>query len=533
MTTTATASYGNSVEAIVNQARASALMKDFIHGTLARVDALTDAGLPPLDSTDAFYERISDDQEGNAIGVSRQREDNEGLAKAAGVIVPEANRFRDNDIGASTRSKKPRPDFERLLAYITTGQIKRVFSYSNSRLTRRPMELELLIQTHERHGVEFVTKVSGTGDLSRADGKMMARMLAAVDTGEAERIAERIARANLGRAQEGTNLPARRPFGWGRSDIAWKAQTPEEKASLNPVESRLLLEAIDDLTMGRASIRAIADRWQAAGVPTITGSPWHPTVVRQMLRSPRLPGWSVYRGEVVTDNEERVVRGQWEPLVDDDTYDRLQAVLDRRGKEMGPGPRPAARRYLLSGLVRCGVCRARMTGVWIEERQVHRYLCAGHGSTENKHVVTLTGPGVDEMVTRAVLVRYDKVDPENTSTPEFAKDAELAEVREMLAELEAQWLAKKVDNPRYFRLSAKLEEERDTLVAERDAFIHATVGPPVVPVTPEMWGEMSLGERRARIERLVDAVIVRPAPQKSPGPTFDETRVDIMWRSSH
>lgn len=285
--------------------------------------------------------------------------------------------------------------------------------------------------------------------------------------------------------------------------------------------------------MGRASIRAIAERWQAAGVPTITGSPWHPTVVRQMLRSPRLPGWSVYRGQVVHDEEERVIRGQWEPLVDDDTYDRLQAVLDRRGKEMGPGPRPAARRYLLSGLVRCGVCRSRMTGVWIEDRQVHRYLCAGKGSTENRHVVTLTGPGVDEMVTEAVLARYATVDSEDTPAPEFAKDGELAEVRQMLADLEAQWLAKKVPAARYFRLSAKLDEERDTLVAERDAFIAATVGPPVVPVTPEMWRDMSLGERRARVERLVDAVIVKPAPQKSPGPTFDETRVEIVWRSSH
>lgn len=515
---------------IVQDAAASALMKDFIEGTLRRVDALIAAGLPALESTDAFYERISDDQEGREVGVTRQRDDNLGLAKVAGVTVPEANWFRDNDIGASTRSKKPRPEFERLLAYIVTGQIKRVFSYSNSRLTRRPMELELLIRMHERAGVQFVTKVSGTGDLATADGRMIARMLAAVDTAEAERIAERISRAMEARAQLGTNFPARRPFGWGRSDVAWKAQTSEERASLNTVESELLRSAIDDLMEGRATIRSIADRWQADGVTTITGSDWHPTVIRQMFRNPRLAGYSVYRGEVVTDEEDVIVRGQWEPLLDVDTFDRLQALLDRRGARKGAGARPGSRRYLLSGLVRCGVCRGRMTGVWVEERGTHRYLCGtGNVSTSDRHVVTATGAGVDEAITETVLARYATVKADDTSTPAFEGDARLEEVRKMLAELEAEYLDGNVPAARYYRMSGKLDTERDELVAAREAFIHATVGPPVAPLTPEMWEGMPLGERRARIERLVEAVIIKPGARTS-GPVFDEDRVDIVWR---
>lgn len=531
MTTTTIAT-----DTIVQKAAASALMKDFIEGTLARVDALIEAGLPPLESTDAFYERISDDQEGREVGVTRQREDNLGQAKVAGVTVPETNWFRDNDIGASTRSRKPRPEFERLLAYVITGQIKRVFSYSNSRLTRRPMELELLIRMHEQRGVQFVTKVSGTGDLSTADGRMIARMLAAVDTAEAERIAERIARAMQSRAALGTNTPARRPFGWGRGDIPWKAQTVEERASLNARESGLLREAIDDLMGGRATIRSLAERWQAADVPTITGSPWHPTVVRQMLRNPRLAGRSVYRGEVVLDDHDQPVRGQWEPLVDDDTFDRLQALLNERGEGKGPGSRPGARRYLLSGLARCGVCRSTMTGVWITnqpekgKRSTHRYLCAGSTPTVNKHVVTLTGRGLDDLVTEAVLARYATVKADDNTPPEFEGDARLQEVTTMLAELEAAYKARQIPGKRYLRLSSDLDEEREELNAAREAFIHATVGPPVTPVTPEMWEAMTVGERRARVGRLVEAVIVKASPKRYPGPFFDEGRVEIVWR---
>lgn len=516
---------------IVKDAAASALMKDFIEGTLRRVDALISAGLPPLESTDAFYERISDDQEGRAVGVTRQREDNHGLAKAAGVDVPETNWFRDNDIGASTRTKKPRPEFERLLAYIVTGQIKRVFSYSNSRLTRRPMELELVIRMHERAGVQFVTKVSGTGDLATADGRMIARMLAAVDTAEAERIAERIARAMQARAQLGTNYPARRPFGWGRSDIPWKAQSPEERARLHPTESPLLVAAIDALMAGRVTVRSLAEQWQAAGVSTITGSPWHPTVIRQMLRNPRLAGYSVYRGEVVRDDEDVIVRGQWEPLVDVDTFDRLQALLDRRGEGRGPKSRPGARKYLLSGLAVCGGCRARMTGAWVEEKNAHRYLCAGSTPTVGKHVVTAMGRGVDEAVRDLVLARYATVKTEGTTAPEFEGNGRLTDIQKMLAELEAEYMAGNVPAARYYRMSSALDEERETLMYEREQFIHATVGPPLVPVTREMWDaeKTTDSERRAWVARLVEAVIIKPGSRQL-GPKFSKDRVDIVWR---
>jgi len=74
----------------------------------------------------------------------------------------------DNDISASTRSKKPRPGFDRLLSLIEAGQIKDVYAYSASRLTRRPAEFETLIQLAEQKGVTFHV-VTGHIDLSIED----------------------------------------------------------------------------------------------------------------------------------------------------------------------------------------------------------------------------------------------------------------------------------------------------------------------------------------------------------------------------
>ena len=94
----------------------------------------------------AVYCRISDDPEGRELGVQRQEEDCRGRAEREGWAV--VGVFIDNDISASTRSRKRRPRFEDMLAAVERGEVGVIVAYSNSRLTRRPLELENLIKLH-------------------------------------------------------------------------------------------------------------------------------------------------------------------------------------------------------------------------------------------------------------------------------------------------------------------------------------------------------------------------------------------------
>ena len=137
-----------------------------------------------MTKTAAIYARISLDAEGAELGVRRQEDDCRALAQQRGLEVAEV--YVDNDMGASTRSKaKRRPDVERLLADARAGHFSVVLAYSNSRLTRRPLELETLIALHEQCGTTFETVVSGSDDLSTADGRMVARIKANIDAAEA------------------------------------------------------------------------------------------------------------------------------------------------------------------------------------------------------------------------------------------------------------------------------------------------------------------------------------------------------------
>src|SRR5436190_22326395 len=124
----------------------------------------------------AVYCRISKDAEKRGEGVERQRADCEALVKRLRARVVAV--YEDNDIGASTKSKKRRPGFDAMIAAVEAGEVDVIVAYSNSRLTRRPLEFETLIQLHERTGARIATVASGEDDLSTADGRMVTRIKA-------------------------------------------------------------------------------------------------------------------------------------------------------------------------------------------------------------------------------------------------------------------------------------------------------------------------------------------------------------------
>jgi len=81
------------------------------------------------------YARISSDDEGDAPGVRRQREDCLALIERKGWGV--AGVFEDNDISAADKRKR-RPGFEQLLAAIDAGELDAIVSWDLDRLVRRP-----------------------------------------------------------------------------------------------------------------------------------------------------------------------------------------------------------------------------------------------------------------------------------------------------------------------------------------------------------------------------------------------------------
>ncbi len=239
-----------------------------------------------------IYSRISHDPEGRQAGVERQEQDCRHLAAERGWLVLEPV-YRENDVSASTRSKKRRPVFEQMLSDLSDRSAGVLLTYSTSRLTRRPLEYERLIELTSRTGLEIHTVVSGPVRLDTADGRALARVLAVIDAAEAERTSERVSRAKLQRAEQGLwhGGPCT-PFGYRY------AADPSGRGLqlvIDPVRARLVREACRRALAD--SLAGICKDWNARGLVTSTGVAWRPQGIRKMLVRPSTAGMTERAGQ--------------------------------------------------------------------------------------------------------------------------------------------------------------------------------------------------------------------------------------------
>ena len=330
----------------------------------------------------AIYTRISKDPTGQEAGVTRQLEDCQALADRLGWTV--VARFQDNDVSAFNGAT--RDDFEAMLAAIGRGEIDAIVCWHTDRLYRRVRDLQRLIDITDR--VQIATVNAGDLDLSNSTGKMLARILGSVAEQESEHKGERRKRANEQRRASGVwRADQRRPFGY--------TQTGEP---LEP-EATAVREAVTEILSGR-SLRSVCSEWNDAGLRTVQsekrgGRRWTNLSLRRALLQPALAGLVSHgrddkgRPKVVPN-----VTGDWEPLVDPDTWRGLVAYLT------DPERRPAVtfeRKHLGSGVYRCGVCGARLYALSAGAGRGMLYGCK-----PTKHAVRLAAP-IDELVTGVVL----------------------------------------------------------------------------------------------------------------------------------
>ena len=300
--------------------------------------------------TAAIYARISQDREGTEVGVDNQTQATRALADRLGLTVVAT--FTDNNIGASTRSRRERPGFAAMLAAADRGEFDAILAYSNSRLTRRPLEFESLITLHAQRGTAIRTVVSGDDDLSTADGRMTARIKAAADAAEAERTGERVAFAQAAKLAKGEDIGGRRPFGFEDDRVALR----EPEAALIRLGARMIVE-------DGATIYAVARAWDAAG---IRPERWRSQAVRDILIRPRNAGRLVVGGVEYPGDRPQI-------LTDVEYRDLLAALALNVKPRRGPKPQTTS----AVTVVRCGVCGARVELTMSNGQKVIR--CAKRG----------------------------------------------------------------------------------------------------------------------------------------------------------
>jgi site-specific DNA recombinase len=479
------------------------------------------------------YVRISQDRTGAGLGVDRQRQDCEALAKRHGWQIVET--YIDNDISAF--SGKKRPGYRRMLADLDRGTAAVVIAWHTDRLHRSPTELEEYIALSEKRGIATHTCQAGIIDLSTPSGRMTARILGAVARQESEHKGERVRRARLQRAQAGQWGGGIRPFGWGVPSGEMRTVTDpatgEEREEpvldydrANPSEARFVLESSQAIISGaslRSQVRMLADK----GVLSTLGNPIRSVEWRDILMRPRNAGISVYRGQ-------EVGRGTWDPIVPELTWRAVVAVLTDPARRTSPGNQP---RWLGSLLFECGKDGCLCPG----PMKVSQSGGRGHYPAYRCQLgqVTRRANIMDDFVRDVVLRRLSQPDavdllqagPSDADVMQLQAQATV--LRQRLTDLSSMFGTGTIDAVQLAEGSKAVNAQLATTLGQlaSSAMRDPLVGLVGTPDPWAVWEGMELEQRRNVLRSLV-TVRVKPGRRgRMPDGTYqDMESVEFDWK---
>lgn len=445
----------------------------------------------------AIYLRISQDATGEAAGVTRQQEDCLALLESQGWDLHEI--YVDNDISAT--SGKARPSYRKMLNDIKSGQVGAVVAWHPDRLYRKIASLEELISACEAHSVIMRTVRAGEIDLSTPTGRMIARIISATAQAEGEMKADRWKRSwRQGREAGAPAKTGSRLFGYTRD------------GQIIPEEAELMRWAAQEVLAG-TSMAGVCRILDDKGVLTTRGSVWRMTTLRKYLSNPRIAGWSTLNGEIVAE-------GDWDPIIDRETWVALTALLNARGRTSSYSPRKA----LLNGVVHCGACGVRMvTGA---DKNRRSYRCTSRPDIKGCGGVSIRAEWVEEIAETYARERLDDPKVRARIAELRAKPAvdydEIGELELRVRELEAELETPGVPVASIVRAIERAKEKQAALLADS-----ATNQVPAIPTAGATWPS-DLRHRRALVDLVVERIdIAKTGPS---GPKFRPDRVQIVDR---
>ncbi len=456
-----------------------------------------------------IYARISQDRAGEGLGVKRQLADCRAEAERRGW--PVVAEFVDDDISAY--SGKARPGYRAMLEAIRDREADAVLVWHVDRLHRRPIELEEFVNTCAEAGVTDLATVHGDLNLGTGDGLLVARLMAAVAAGESDTKSRRSRSKMLELAQAG------KPSGGGPRPFGFRP----DRVTLDEAEAAVIRELAARLLAGEPLVSLT--KWlQDSQVRTVMGKDWRTPTVRNLLLSPRIAGLREHQGQVI---------GQaiWAPIISEEDHARVIALLTDPTRRTNR----TARRYLLSGLCRCGKCGAKMvTG---QSRDRRRYMCRSGADFAGCGGIMISAT-VEDLITEAVLYRLD--------TPELAAaiegrqraDESSAALSESIAadtaqldELAALYAARAITAPEWLAARKPIDAR---LTANRRRQAHQA-GSTVIAghvgngsTLRQEWPRMTLGRQAAIVRAVIDHITINPGTMGVR--TIDPARVEVHWR---
>lgn len=423
---------------------------------------------------------------------------------------------RDNDVSGS-KDRGETTDWRRMLTAYDDGEFDTLIVTEVSRLTRRLVDV--LDVTPPARAMRIIVIRQGI-DTATTDFQLKLLVLVAE-----EEIRIKAARAlpyARARRKAGHPTAGKTPYGYRwvpalqRDEHGTRYEIDDKEG---PIVRRIFREYMAGAPLGQIA-RDLTD----AGTLTRSGSRWHSSTVRRILLNPLYaallpPAQPTGEHSMAAIDLDACSAGAWEPIV------AREEVLVTRTKLLAVRPLHSgtARRWLLSGLAVCSVCRQpvksargethpteRKEGGSAERRRYHTYRCSGRPSHFMRN-----GEVIDEVIEEVCIQRLSELDIVDLVGPRKAQ-IDLPALRTRRDALEAGRAAVfQLVGSDASRLAAaeqqldEIEEQIRAVDAELAAAVqqHPLADLMGVEDVRAWWQTRTLGRKRAIIESLMTVAI--------------------------
>ena len=225
-----------------------------------------------------------------------------------------------------------RPALKQMLDDMAHGLVNTVVVYKVDRLSRSILDFHNMMKYFERYGANFVS-ITQSFDTSTSMGKLTLNMLLSFAQFEREVSSERVRDKIRASKAKGLWMGGVPPLGY---DVVDKKLVPNavEATNLRKLfEKYLELQSVNALTEYAAAHKIYAKQWTTAKGIIKGGRPIAKMSMHRILRD------KVYIGQIENKKEGTFAKGEHEPIIPEELFNRVQVALASNSNNKSPSTR--------------------------------------------------------------------------------------------------------------------------------------------------------------------------------------------------
>jgi site-specific DNA recombinase len=409
----------------------------------------------------AIYVRVSTDQDAQKYSPEHQLEACREYAESEKLKTDDTLVY--NDAGLSGTELENRHEVKRLLSDARNGKFDAVLFTAVSRFGRDLADVFAMKKKLEAvYGIRIVSIEEGYDSaIEGRNSEMVFTVHAMLAAHKSQEMSRAIMRGLRQAAKKGRHIGNVIPYGYTKN---------VEKQLIPDPKSTSIVKEIYNMYLDGMGSKTIAENLNSRGIPTATKARkgketlWQASTINAILHNEVYIGrliahrWqiatnyevsrkadlAVKRQSVRDEDEWVVIEGSHEAIIDADTFNRVQNIMDKKATNKGI----KRTSNLLAGLMKCKECggsmivsgRSKRSGksneykyiVCARTRRIGKYACSNHHSVKYEYVLN----GVLDSL-RSIAQSNRDLDEIAAAVMERARDGK-EETRERLETLRRQ-----------------------------------------------------------------------------------------------